>query len=157
MSHVAPAVESFHRQLRRVKLLVLDVDGVLTDGRLFYGPRGETLKAFHVRDGHGIKALARAGIDVAIISGRKSLMVAKRARGIHDRRRVQQGLGRNAADVEAHAAERRVALDQDHFLPKVGRAERGGVAAGAGPENNHVGVEVRLDRLAGFPLCSGGR
>jgi 3-deoxy-D-manno-octulosonate 8-phosphate phosphatase (KDO 8-P phosphatase) len=65
---------------RRVRLLVLDVDGVLTDGRLFYGPRGETLKAFHVRDGHGIKLLLRRGVEVAVISGRSSAAVQRRCR-----------------------------------------------------------------------------
>ena len=60
----------------RVRLLVLDVDGVLTDGRLYYGPRGEALKAFHVRDGYGVKQLAAAGITVAVISGRRSSMTA---------------------------------------------------------------------------------
>jgi 3-deoxy-D-manno-octulosonate 8-phosphate phosphatase (KDO 8-P phosphatase) len=74
------AVTSFHPALRRVQLLVLDVDGVLTDGRLFYGAKGEALKAFHVRDGHGIKQVSAAGITVAIISGRKSAAVARRAR-----------------------------------------------------------------------------
>jgi 3-deoxy-D-manno-octulosonate 8-phosphate phosphatase (KDO 8-P phosphatase) len=62
-----------------IRLLVLDVDGVLTDGRLYYGPDGEALKVFHVRDGHGIKQLLSAGIDVAIISGRQSQSVARRA------------------------------------------------------------------------------
>ncbi len=65
---------------RRVGLLVLDVDGVLTDGRLYFGARGEALKAFHVRDGHGIQQLLHAGIVVAIVSGRKSAAVATRAR-----------------------------------------------------------------------------
>ena len=69
------------RALRRAKLLVLDVDGVLTEGRLHYGPRGEQTKVFHVRDGHGLKEVARAGITVAIISGRKSAAVARRAGG----------------------------------------------------------------------------
>jgi 3-deoxy-D-manno-octulosonate 8-phosphate phosphatase (KDO 8-P phosphatase) len=63
----------------QIRLLVLDVDGVLTDGRLHFGPDGEALKVFHVRDGHGIKQLARAGVTVAIISGRRSPMVAARA------------------------------------------------------------------------------
>lgn len=76
--------------LRRVQLLVLDVDGVLTDGRLFYGARGESLKAFHVRDGHGIKQMAEAGITVAIISGRKSAAVARRAKELGIRH-VTQG------------------------------------------------------------------
>jgi 3-deoxy-D-manno-octulosonate 8-phosphate phosphatase (KDO 8-P phosphatase) len=63
-----------------IRLLVLDVDGVLTDGRLHFGPRGEALKLFHVRDGLGIQQVARAGIEVAVISGRKSKMVEVRCR-----------------------------------------------------------------------------
>jgi 3-deoxy-D-manno-octulosonate 8-phosphate phosphatase (KDO 8-P phosphatase) len=63
-----------------IRLLVLDVDGVLTDGRLYFGPRGEALKVFHVRDGNGIVQLRRAGIAVAVISGRRSSMVAVRCR-----------------------------------------------------------------------------
>ena len=63
-----------------IALLVLDVDGVLTDGRLWYGPGGESLKAFHVRDGHGIKTLLAAGVGVAVISGRRSGAVAARMR-----------------------------------------------------------------------------
>ena len=54
----ALAKASFHAPCAAYRLLVLDVDGVLTDGRLFYGARGEVLKAFHVRDGHGIKQVA---------------------------------------------------------------------------------------------------
>lgn len=80
----------FQAALRRARLLVLDVDGVLTDGRLFYGPKGELLKVFHVRDGHGIKQVAEAGIEVAIISGRKSAAVLRRAKGLGIRR-VTQG------------------------------------------------------------------
>ena len=55
-----------------IRLLVLDVDGVLTDGRLYFGPRGEALKVFDVRDGYGLAALQRAGVVVAVISGRRS-------------------------------------------------------------------------------------
>jgi 3-deoxy-D-manno-octulosonate 8-phosphate phosphatase (KDO 8-P phosphatase) len=64
----------------RVRLLVLDVDGVLTDGRLYYGARGETLKVFHVRDGLGVKLLGAAGVTVAVISGRRSGMTGRRCR-----------------------------------------------------------------------------
>jgi 3-deoxy-D-manno-octulosonate 8-phosphate phosphatase (KDO 8-P phosphatase) len=64
--------------LAAIRLLVLDVDGVLTDGTLRYGAHGETEKRFHVRDGHGIKALARAGVTIAVISGRDSAAVARR-------------------------------------------------------------------------------
>jgi 3-deoxy-D-manno-octulosonate 8-phosphate phosphatase (KDO 8-P phosphatase) len=63
-----------------IRLLVLDVDGVMTDGRLYFGPRGEALKMFHVRDGYGIKKLDEAGIYVSVISGRRSKMVDIRCR-----------------------------------------------------------------------------
>jgi 3-deoxy-D-manno-octulosonate 8-phosphate phosphatase (KDO 8-P phosphatase) len=65
-----------------IRLLVLDVDGVMTDGCLYYSSRGETLKVFHVRDGLGIRAIAKAGIEVAVISGRKSTMVSRRCRDL---------------------------------------------------------------------------
>jgi 3-deoxy-D-manno-octulosonate 8-phosphate phosphatase (KDO 8-P phosphatase) len=84
---VTPAAE--------VSLVVLDVDGVLTDGRLWYGPEGENLKVFDVRDGHGIKSLIAAGIGVAVISGRRSAAVTARMRelGVSD---VAQGVGDKA-------------------------------------------------------------
>lgn len=66
--------------LARIELLILDVDGVLTDGRLFFSARGESLKVFHVRDGHGIKLLLAAGVGVAVVSGRRSAAVAARMR-----------------------------------------------------------------------------
>jgi 3-deoxy-D-manno-octulosonate 8-phosphate phosphatase (KDO 8-P phosphatase) len=74
-----------------VRLLVLDVDGVLTDGRLYYGARGEALKVFHVRDGLGLKLLAAAGIEVAVISGRRSGMTGRRCRELGVRH-LQQGV-----------------------------------------------------------------
>lgn len=66
-------------QAAKVKLLALDVDGVLTDGRLYYGNAGEELKAFNIKDGLGIKLLQRAGVAVAIITGRSSQLVERRA------------------------------------------------------------------------------
>jgi 3-deoxy-D-manno-octulosonate 8-phosphate phosphatase (KDO 8-P phosphatase) len=63
-----------------IRLLVLDVDGILTDGRIYYGNSGEELKAFNIRDGLGIKLLQGAGVRVAIITGRQSEIVARRAR-----------------------------------------------------------------------------
>jgi 3-deoxy-D-manno-octulosonate 8-phosphate phosphatase (KDO 8-P phosphatase) len=103
-------VASFNPALRRVQLLVLDVDGVLTDGRLYYGARGESFKAFHVRDGHGIKQVAAAGITVAIISGRKSAAVALRARELGIRH-VTQGATDKLAALEKLARSRSVALE----------------------------------------------
>ncbi|MBE9537420.1 MAG: HAD-IIIA family hydrolase [Proteobacteria bacterium] len=64
--------EGLKKNIAPVKLLILDVDGVMTDGRIVIDSSGVESKSFHVRDGHGIKLLIRAGIDVAIISGRYS-------------------------------------------------------------------------------------
>ena len=64
---------------QKIKLLLLDVDGVLTDGRLYYGNNGEELKAFDIQDGLGIKLLQRGGIKVGIITGRSSELLKCRA------------------------------------------------------------------------------
>jgi 3-deoxy-D-manno-octulosonate 8-phosphate phosphatase (KDO 8-P phosphatase) len=66
--------------LASIELLILDVDGVLTDGRLYFGAKGEALKVFHVRDGHGIKLLMAAGVHVAAFSGRRAAATAARLR-----------------------------------------------------------------------------
>jgi 3-deoxy-D-manno-octulosonate 8-phosphate phosphatase (KDO 8-P phosphatase) len=66
-------------KLAKIKLLLLDVDGVLTDGRIIYDSQGNELKAFDVKDGHGLKMLQRAGIEVGIITGRSSQVVIRRA------------------------------------------------------------------------------
>jgi 3-deoxy-D-manno-octulosonate 8-phosphate phosphatase (KDO 8-P phosphatase) len=65
--------------LAKIKLLILDVDGVMTDGRITYDNNGEESKSFDVKDGHGLKLLQRAGIKVGIITGRKSAVVERRA------------------------------------------------------------------------------
>ena len=62
----------------RIRLLIFDVDGVLTDGSLFIGDDGQEYKAFNSRDGHGIKMLARHGVTIAIITGRTSKVVEHR-------------------------------------------------------------------------------
>lgn len=73
-------MQSVLDRARRVRLLALDCDGVLTDGRLYYGNDGEELKAFSILDGHGIKMLRASGVEVAIITGRKSELVKRRAK-----------------------------------------------------------------------------
>jgi len=64
---------------RRIRLMIFDVDGVLTDGTLWYGAEGEEVKAFHACDGHGLKMLAASGVGCALLSGRRSAAVATRA------------------------------------------------------------------------------
>ena len=71
---------SLRRKAANIKLLLLDVDGVLTDGRIIIDDRGVESKNFHVRDGHGIVLLKRSGIEVGFITGRSSPVVAHRAK-----------------------------------------------------------------------------
>ncbi len=66
-----------------IKLIIFDVDGVLTDGTLFYDNKGEEYKAFNAKDGHGLHMLERAGIAVAIITGRQSELVNYRAANLN--------------------------------------------------------------------------
>ena len=76
MASTAP--EALERA-RQVRLMIFDVDGVLTDGRLWYGASGEQLKCFDAHDGHGIRMLALSGVPAALLSGRASAAVAARA------------------------------------------------------------------------------
>lgn len=66
-------------RVRKVRLMAFDVDGVLTDGRLWFSEQGEAMKNFHVLDGHGLKLLAENGIQVALITARQGPIVARRA------------------------------------------------------------------------------
>lgn len=93
----------------RIRLLALDVDGVLTDGRLYFGARGESLKAFHVRDGHGIRLIQASGVIVATISGRRSGAVSVRMRELGVRH-VVQGCGDKVAALQRIAARTGVEL-----------------------------------------------
>jgi 3-deoxy-D-manno-octulosonate 8-phosphate phosphatase (KDO 8-P phosphatase) len=86
--------EEFIKHAERIRLLIVDVDGVLTDGGIILDNEGNELKRFHVRDGHGIKMLIRAGIEVAIVTGRESEVVNRRAaelgiKTVHQRSKVK--------------------------------------------------------------------
>ncbi|MCX7960801.1 MAG: hypothetical protein N2653_04385 [Burkholderiales bacterium] len=76
---MAAATADALERARRVRLMLFDVDGVLTDGRLWFGAQGEALKCFDARDGHGLKMLMEAGVAVALLSGRDSAAVVARA------------------------------------------------------------------------------
>ena len=98
---------------RRVRVVVFDVDGVLTDGRLWYGPEGEALKAFHAFDGHGVKMLQQAGLTTALLSSRDVPAVRERARelaiehalqGVADKARACDSLLRRLKLARAAAA-----------------------------------------------------
>lgn len=84
--------------LASIRLLVLDVDGVMTDGRLYIGPDGEYGKCFHVRDGYGIRAVLAAGIEVAVLSGRRSQALQRRCEELGIRH-VHQGVEDKGAQL----------------------------------------------------------
>jgi 3-deoxy-D-manno-octulosonate 8-phosphate phosphatase (KDO 8-P phosphatase) len=122
-----------------IRLLVLDVDGVLTDGRLYFTAEGETLKAFHVRDGAGIVQLRKSGIQVAIISGRDSAAVNKRMaelgvqhvkQGIHDK---QAALGELLNSLQLSPASLACVGDDTPDLPMLQMAQLAVAVADAHP------------------------
>ena len=77
---------------RNTQLVIFDIDGVLTDGSLFYGDDGQEYKAFHSKDGHGIRMLLESGLEMALITGRQSELVLHRADNLKiPRNRIWQG------------------------------------------------------------------
>lgn len=105
--------QSLYERLRKIKLIIFDVDGALTDGRIIFGSSGLEIKAFHVRDGHGIKLAMRAGLEIALVTGRTSDVVVRRAedlgiqrvyQGIWDKRPVMKGLMTDLGISEAEIA-----------------------------------------------------
>lgn len=102
--------ELLQARARVIKLLVLDVDGVLTDGKLYFGPQGEALKTFNTLDGHGLKMLAASGVNVAIITGRVSDMIAQRAANLGITR-IKQGREDKYAALQELLAEEPCSLE----------------------------------------------
>ena len=78
----APIGACVEARLRNIRLVITDVDGVLTDGGLYYGPDGECLKRFHARDGLGVRMLQQAGIQVAVLSGRDCPALRRRLKDL---------------------------------------------------------------------------
>ncbi len=137
-SHDYPA-EVWNRA-QPIRLLILDVDGVLTDGRLYFGPQGEALKVFHVRDGHGIKMAQKGGLEIAMVSGRRSDAAYHRARELGVNRFYEGVRDKLAALEELLAALRlspaQVAAVGDELvdLPLMARVGLGVAVADAVPE-----------------------
>ncbi len=106
---------TFRARARAVRLLVLDVDGVLTDGRLVYGPAGEELKVFHVQDGLAIQAAQNAGLLVAVISSRASPAVSRRMAdlGVLE---VHQGAREKAPVLDGLLSRRGLGLKETAYM-----------------------------------------
>lgn len=141
---------------KRVRLMLFDIDGVLTDGRLWYGPSGEELKAFNVLDGLGIKLLSQAGVATAFLSGRTSAAVGARAAelGVAD---VLQGVEDKRAAFEALIARHRVsALEAGYMadelvdLPVLRRC-----GFGCAPREAHELVRAHAHYVASAPAGGG--
>jgi 3-deoxy-D-manno-octulosonate 8-phosphate phosphatase (KDO 8-P phosphatase) len=118
---------------RNIKLLVIDVDGVMTDGSIILDNEGNEYKMFHVRDGHGIRMILRAGLKVAIITGRQSKVVEIRAREL------------GITDVYQRCHEKTSALDRIMKKYGIGFAE----VAYMGDDI----VDVPVLRRAGIPIA----
>ncbi|NQY62178.1 MAG: 3-deoxy-manno-octulosonate-8-phosphatase KdsC [Alteromonadaceae bacterium] len=73
----------------KIKLFVCDIDGVFSDGRIYLGNNGEELKAFHTKDGFGVKALISSGVEVAVITGRRSNIVSQRMQALNVKHIIQ--------------------------------------------------------------------
>lgn len=148
-----PPAELLERAAR-VRLAAFDVDGVMTDGRLAYLADGSEVKSFHVLDGHGIKLLRRAGIVVAWITARTSIVVERRAQelGVD---RLHQGESNKLARLRALASEYSIDFAEIAYmgddLPDLGCLARVGLAIA--PANAHPAVAEHAHWLT---RCSGG-
>jgi 3-deoxy-D-manno-octulosonate 8-phosphate phosphatase (KDO 8-P phosphatase) len=139
----------------RLKLMIFDVDGILTDGSLHFGPEGEMIKTFNVLDGHGIKMLQQSGVAAAIISARQSPIVLKRANDLGIRH-VQQGIHDKRSAFELLLKETSLPADLCGFigddvidLPILMR-----VGFAASVPNGHAEVRSRVHYVT---QASGGR
>lgn len=99
----------------RVRLMLFDVDGVLTDGTLYIGESGELIKAFNVRDGHGLKMLQESGIEVGLLSSRKSAIVTCRAAELGIAL-VLQGASDKLAEFRSLLAERGLPAEHSGYM-----------------------------------------
>lgn len=156
-SHGLPAglSQDAARRLGEVRLLLLDVDGVLTDGSLYYGSSGDEFKRFDAKDGAGLVIAKMNGLESGIITGKSSDIVAKRAKEF-GMTRVAQGAMDKVPALEALLADGTYALDQVAFmgddvldLPVLRR-----VGFSACPADAHASVKARVHLVCSR---SGGR
>lgn len=154
MSGVPPVTPDAAR-LAAIRLLAVDVDGVLTDGRLYYGAGGEQLKVFHVHDGLGLKLVQAAGIEVAIISARDSAMVSARLDDLGITLRAQGSQDKGAA-LRALREQRALAAEAVAFvgddLPDLAAFAEAGLKIAVG--NAQAPVRAAADWVT---TCDGGQ
>ncbi|MGR8934761.1 MAG: 3-deoxy-manno-octulosonate-8-phosphatase KdsC [Gammaproteobacteria bacterium] len=137
---------------KNIKLLILDVDGVLTDAKLFFDEHGREYKAFHTRDGHGIKLLRQCGVEVAVISGRQSPSVALRMHSLGIEY-VFQGRENKVAAFEELlqqlAVSRQETAHVGDDLPDLPLMKRAGL--GIAVRDAHFAVKEHADWITSLP------
>ncbi len=148
--------EAILAQATAIKLLALDVDGVMTDGRLQFSAKGDELKAFNILDGLGIKLLMNAGVDVAVITGRSSPLTEKRMNDLGIRHLMQGREDKRVALLELSA---RLDIEADAIaymgddLPDLSAIQYAGL--GLTVPNGHWFVRQHADYCTHTPGGSG--
>lgn len=139
----------------RLALMGFDVDGVLTDGTLYFGPGGDEIKGFSSLDGHGLKMLQRAGIEVVIISGRSSQALLLRAKNL-DVKELHMGVEDKRSLLGQLAAQRGIDLSRAGYMGDdvVDLPVLRACGFSASVADGHAEVRARVDYVAGK---SGGR
>lgn len=140
---------------RKLRLMAFDVDGVMTDGSIYYTDDGSELKAFNALDGAGLKMLEKAGIAVAVITGRRAACVEARARNL-GLDRLHQGVHDKAACLRDLLAELDLAADEAGYMGDdvMDLAVMGLCGFSAAPANAHDAV---LQRATLVTRKEGGR
>lgn len=148
------SINALRAKARKMKLMAFDVDGVMTNGQIYFGPDGESLKVFHTLDGHGLKMLAASGVTLAIITGRNSAMVAKRATDLGITH-VIQGREDKGVALEALAAELNIDASETGYagddVPDIPAMQWAALSFSV--PNGHVSARRSADIVT---ECSGG-
>ncbi|UQB42923.1 HAD hydrolase family protein [Thiomicrospira microaerophila] len=144
-------MDKLRTKAQKIKLLLLDVDGVLTDNRLIYGDDGQEYKAFYTRDGHAMVLIQKSGIEIGIITGRTSELVKKRMQDLKVKH-LYQGVPDKLPTFEQLIAQLGIGLDEVAYmgddildLPILRRVGLSGCPSDADPE-----VISRVDLVSKF-------
>ena len=138
----------------QVRLLVLDIDGVFSDGRIYLGNDGEELKAFHTRDGFGMKALKNAGIETAVITGRQSDIVQRRMQHL-DVSHIYQGQTDKTLAFNELLSQHNLSMEQTVYVgddtPDLSLIQQAGI--GVAVKDAHPSVQQQAQYIT---RCAGG-
>ena len=148
--------DSVQDKARQLRLMAFDIDGVMTDGKLYFSPRGDEMKTFFSRDGLGLKMLARAGIKLAIITGRDSPIVTQRAQNLGIER-VYQGVEDKRAVMAQILEGERLDFSQGGYMGDdvVDLAVMRACGFSATVPDGHPSVKQIADYVASAPAGSG--